>query len=146
VKDWWFIRFAALLALTGAAQASGVQPGPVTVTDGWFRSLPAGLPAGGYFTAHNSGARALAITGASSPACSMLMLHQSTDKGGMSGMGMVSKVDLPAGGEASFKPGGYHLMCMHPKLKVGGTAAVTFKLSDGTSVAAVFAVRDARGH
>ena len=47
---------------------------PVTVSDAWFRALPGNLPAGGYFTAHNGGKTNLAITGASSSACGMLML------------------------------------------------------------------------
>ena len=113
--------------------------------DGWFRALPGTLPAGGYFSVHNAGTKNLAITGASSPACGMLMLHHSSDKGGMSGMEMVDKVEVPAGGGVSFAPGGYHLMCMNPHMKVGGTAPVTIGLSDGSKVSAPFAVRDARG-
>ena len=118
---------------------------PVTVSDAWFRFLPAGLPAGGYFIAHNSGKADLAIIGAQSAACGMLMLHQSSDKGGMSGMDMVEKVPLPAGGDAKFAPGGFHLMCEQPKMKVGGKVAVALALSDGTTVTTAFAVRDARG-
>ncbi len=44
----------------------------------------------------------------------MLMLHQSSNKGGMSGMDMVDKVIVPAGGTVRFAPGGYHLMCENP--------------------------------
>ena len=135
-----FESLILLLALGGAAKAA-----PVTVSNSWFRFLPAGLPAGGYFTARNSGSHDLAITGAQSPACGMLMLHQSSDKGGMSGMDMVDKVALPAGGTATFGPGGFHLMCDQPKMNVGGTVLVTLQLSDGSSVKASFAVRDARG-
>ena len=130
-----------LLALTSAAAAAPA----VTVTDAWFRFLPAGLPAGGYFTAHNTGKSDLAITGAQAAGCGMLMLHMSSDKGGMSGMDMVDKVALPAGGTARFTPGGYHLMCMQPKMKIGAMLPVVLQLSDGTSVAVRFAVRDARG-
>jgi copper(I)-binding protein len=118
---------------------------PVTVSDAWFRSLPAGIPAGGYFIAHNGGRKDLAITGASSPACGMLMLHESSDKGGMSGMDMVEKVPLPSGGEARFTPGGFHLMCMQPKMTIGGKVSVALTLSDGSSVTTAFAVRDAKG-
>jgi copper(I)-binding protein len=136
-----FESLILLLALGGAAQAAP----PVTIASAWFRFLPAGLPAGGYFTARNSGSHDLAITGAQSPACGMLMLHQSSDKGGMSGMDMVDKVALPTGGTASFAPGGFHLMCDQPKMKVGSTVPVTLQLSDGSAIEARFAVRDARG-
>ena len=130
-----------LLALTTAAHAAPA----VTVSDAWFRFLPAGLPAGGYFIAHNAGKNDLAITGAQSAGCGMLMLHQSSDKGGMSGMDMVDKVPLPAGGTARFTPGGFHLMCMQAKMKIGAMLPVVIQLSDGTSVAARFTVKDARG-
>jgi copper(I)-binding protein len=135
-----FEAFALLLLTTGAANAA-----TVTVTESWFRSLPSNLPAGGYFTARNSGKTDLAITGAKSPACGMLMLHKSSDKGGMSGMAMVDRAPLPAGGSITFAPGGFHLMCVAPKMKIGGTVPVAIQLSDGTAVTANFAVKDARG-
>ena len=133
------------LLLSFLLLATPALAAPVTVSDAWFRSLPAGIPAGGYFIAHNGGRTNLAITGASSPACGMLMLHESSDKGGMSGMSMVEKVPLPAGGEARFTPGSFHLMCMQPKMTIGGKVSVALTLSDGSSVTVPFAVRDAKG-
>lgn len=131
-----------LLAMGGSALAAAPS---VTIADAWFRALPGNLPAGGYFTARNNGKTDLAITGARSNGCAMLMLHQSTNKGGMSGMDMVDKVALPAGGKAVFAPGGFHLMCDAPKMKLGAKVPVVITLSDGSSVAADFAVRDAKG-
>ncbi len=129
-----------LLAATAAHAA------PVTVKDAWFRALPAKLPAGGYFTAHNSGTADLAITAASAPgACGMLMLHQTSDKGGMKGMSKVDQVSVPAGGDAVFAPGGFHLMCMQSNLTAGGTVPVTLTFSDGSKLTADFAVKDAKG-
>src|SRR5215470_1584659 len=107
-----------LVAMTSAAQAA-----PFDISDAWFRSLPGQLPAGGYFTAQNNTGHDLAITGASSDACGMLMIHQSQNKGGMTGMDMVQSVKVPAGGIAKFAPGGYHLMCEQPKMKIGGKVA-----------------------
>jgi copper(I)-binding protein len=77
----------------------------------------------------------------------MLMIHQSSNKGGMSGMDMVDKVDVPAGGKIAFAPGGYHLMCTDPtpRLKIGARVPVLLSLSDGTAVAVAFAVRGATG-
>ena len=132
----------ALLLMTSAASAA-----PFEVTDGWFRALPGKLPAGGYFTAYNGTGRDVSIMGANSDACSMLMMHQSSNKGGMSGMDMVDRVIVPAGGTLRFAPGGYHLMCENPnaKMKIGGRVGVLLKLSDGSSVAAGFDVKDATG-
>jgi hypothetical protein len=134
---------AAILSL--AASAAGA--GPVDVGDAWFRALPGHLPAGGYFTAVNSTRDAIAITGAQSDACGMLMLHQSQNKGGMSGMDMLDKVTIPAGGTVKFAPGGYHLMCTDPtpKLKIGARVPVVLDLSNGVRIAVSFTVRDARG-
>ena len=127
------------------AQAPAAVQASIMVTDAWFRNLPGALPAGGYFTAKNIGTRDIAITGAKSDACGMLMLHRSSDKGGMSGMDMVTKVEIPAGGTLSFAPAGYHLMCENPKMKIGAKVPVVLTLSDGTSVAVPFLVRNARG-
>src|SRR5689334_6767824 len=96
--------------------ASGVaaQAAPLDITDAWFRSLPGATPAGGYFTAQNNTGREIAITGVNSGACGMLMMHQSSNKGGMSGMDMVNKVTVRPGAPTKFAPGGYHLMCEQP--------------------------------
>ena len=135
------------MAGTSVAAFSPAWAAPVEVSDGWFRALPGKLPAGGYFTATNGTGHELSITGASSDACGMLMLHQSSNKGGMSGMDMLDKVSVPAGGTVRFAPGGYHLMCDNPtaKMKVGSRVGVLLKLSDGSSVAAGFDVKGATG-
>jgi copper(I)-binding protein len=126
--------------MTAAANAA-----PFDITDAWFRSLPGKLPAGGYFTAQNNGRRDVSITGVSSDACGMLMMHQSSSKGGMSGMDMVDSVKVPAGASVKFAPGGYHLMCDAPKMKIGTKVPVLLHLSDGSAVAVGFAVRGANG-
>jgi copper(I)-binding protein len=125
--------------------ASGAEAAPFDITDAWFRSLPGKLPAGGYFTAQNNGRRDITINGVSSDACGMLMMHQSSSKGGMTGMDMVDSVKVPAGGTVKFTPGGYHLMCDSPKMKIGGKVPVVLHLSDGTAVAVGFAVKGATG-
>jgi copper(I)-binding protein len=134
------LSLALLLSSTVAASAA-----PFDVSDAWFRSLPGKLPAGGYFTAQNNTGREVAITGASSDACGMLMIHQSSNKGGMSGMGMVESVKVPAGGIVRFAPGGYHLMCEGAKMKIGTRVPVLLHLSDGNAIAVGFAVKNASG-
>ena len=138
---------AILLAVTLLGMRGMAQAAPLQITDGWFRALPGNLPAGGYFTAYNGTGREISITGANSDACGMLMIHQSSNKGGMSGKDMVDKVSVPAGGTVRFAPGGYHLMCDNPtpKLKVGSKVGVLLTLSDGSSVAAGFLVKNAAG-
>jgi copper(I)-binding protein len=141
------LSLIALLAMTGVAAFNPAWAAPLDITDAWFRALPGKLPAGGYFTAQNNTRRDIAITGASSDACGMLMIHQSSNKGGMSGMDMVEKVNVPAGGKIAFAPGGYHLMCESPapKMKIGAKVPVLFSLSDGSAVAVGFTVKGAAG-
>ena len=134
------LSLAVLLMTATAANAA-----PFDVSDAWFRSLPGTLPAGGYFTAQNNTGHDVSITGASSQACGMLMIHQSSNKGGMSGMDMMESVKVPAGGIIKFSPGGYHLMCEQPKMKIGGKVAVLLHLSDGGTIAVGFAVKGATG-
>ena len=130
---------APVLLLAAAAQPT------VTVSDGWVRALPGRLPAGGYFTLHNPTGKTLTLQSASSPACGMLMLHKSATMSGMASMDNVETVAVPAGGTLQFAPGGYHLMCMEPKLKRGDTISVTLIFAGGTKVTADFAVRGATG-
>lgn len=132
-----------LFAALGSLPAIAAQ---VTVSDAWFRALPAGLPAGGYFTMHNGGAN-MALKSAASPACGMLMLHRSVQSGGVDQMVMADSVDLPAGKTIFFAPGGYHLMCSAPTpaLRPGAHVPVIFTFGDGTTLTQDFAVRNAAG-
>lgn len=140
------VKRLSLVAIL-ATLATPAFAADVTVSDAWFRALPAGLPAGGYLTLHNNADEDIALTGASSPACGMVMLHRSMDMGGMEQMQMVDSVRVPAHGEVAFKPGGYHLMCMQPteEMKPGATVAVTLSFADGTKTDASFTVKDAKG-
>jgi len=131
-----------ILILISQANAAGA-----TLSDGWIRRLPGDLPAAGYFTLHNGGAKSVALTGAESPLCGMLMLHKSENMGGMEHMSDVARVDVAPGETVKFAPGGYHLMCMMPApaLKPGGRASVTLIFADGTRLQSQFAVRGASG-
>ncbi|MEY4965814.1 MAG: hypothetical protein RL274_1397 [Pseudomonadota bacterium] len=136
------LSLVILLTLTAPVSAASFN-----VTDAWFRALPGKLPAAGYFTSHNTTRSDVAILGAQSDGCSTVMMHKSSNTGGMARMEMVDQVDVPAGGKVSFAPGGYHLMCLRPTslMKIGGKVPVVLHLSDGTRVAAAFAVRGASG-
>ncbi|HEX4535148.1 MAG TPA: copper chaperone PCu(A)C [Rhizomicrobium sp.] len=135
---------ALSVAVLLAAPASAAE---VVVTHAWFRALPGTLPGAGYFDLRNTGKAGAVLTGASSPACGMLMLHKSEETGGTSMMAMVDKISVASGSTVKFAPGGYHLMCMNPTpaLKPGTNVAVTFQFADGTKTTADFAVKNATG-
>lgn len=135
---------AAALAIGIAAPACAAE---VTVSDGWFRALPSGLPAGGYFSLHNGGSKPVALVGAKSSACGMLMLHQSTEQNGVSRMIAVHSVAIPVGGTIAFAPGGYHLMCTNPTAAMtpGKTVRVTLIFADGDRLNVAFAAKGPSG-
>jgi copper(I)-binding protein len=126
---FWLGILAALpgLALAGA-------PAGVTAQNAWVRYLLPNLPAGAYLTLKNNGDTPAVLTGASSPACSMLMLHQSMDSSGTSMMMGVSAIPIPAHGALALTSGGYHLMCMDPKMRVGGQVPLTLEFQDGSTL------------
>jgi copper(I)-binding protein len=126
--------------------AWGAEAG-VTLTAPWMRLLITARPAAGYFTLDNTTDTPRQLTGASSPDCGQLMLHQSVEKGGQDQMMMVAQVTVPAHGSVSFAPAGYHLMCMQPSpsMKVGGSVPVTLHFADAGTLTASFPVKGARG-
>jgi copper(I)-binding protein len=135
---------APVLLLAAAAPAA---PATLAVSNAWFRALPSSQPAGGYFTLRNNGAKPATLTGAQSPACGMLMMHKSENKGGMAGMEMVPALPVAAGASIAFTPGSYHLMCTDPRpaMKPGASVKVTLQFQDGTQLPVDFAVRNAAG-
>ncbi|CAE6722430.1 MULTISPECIES: copper chaperone PCu(A)C [Paraburkholderia] len=129
---------SSIQAFAGAAAA-------VSVSDCWIRALPGDLPSGGYFKASNTGDQPVNLTGISTDAFGMAMLHQTQSQGSTSSMAMVHQVAVPAHGSLVFAPGNYHVMLEHPKqpLKIGTTIPLAFSFSDGEKVTASCAVKSA---
>ena len=91
----------------------------------------------------NDSDTARALTGASSPACGSIMLHQSKTENGVDKMVMVKQVEVPAHGTLQFAPHGYHLMCMKPSadMKQGQQVPMTLRFADGATLTGQFEVR-----
>jgi copper(I)-binding protein len=138
---------ALVLSVAAMCIAAPALAADVTVSDAWFRALPGKLPAGGYFSLHNAGVTSVTLTGASSPACGMLMLHKTENASGTGMMMDMPSIVIPAGGDVTFAPGGYHLMCNDPTaaMKPGGRVTVTLEFTGGAKLTESFAVKDARG-
>lgn len=133
---------AGLLAV--ASTAAGAT-GSIHASHAWIRLLPGDLPAGAYVTLVNDSDKPLALTGATSPAYSSIMLHQSSSQGGMSRMAMVDSVSIPAHGQAALAPAGYHLMLMHAAKSVtaGDKVQLTLDFADGSRLPVEFVARPA---
>lgn len=116
-----------------AVHTPDTAPEGVRVEDCWIRSMPAQLPSGGYFTVYNSGKQPLTLTGVASPAYGATMLHQTLTRDGMSRMEHTEQVEVPAGGELAFKPGGYHMMLERPTRELAAGQAVDVSFLFGTA-------------
>ena len=145
--NWMALSVVAFACLTMGATASQAASG-VTVEKPWMRFIIKARPAGGYFTLHNGTSKAMQLIGASSPACGMVMLHQTKNENGIEKMLPVKGVTVPAHGMIKFQPGGYHLMCMKPKdtMVVGHKVPVTLKFAGGGAVTAPFPVKGVGGN
>jgi len=141
------LRTSLTAAIAGAGLLSGAVAGQVSVSESWFRALPGGLPAGGYFKLHNGTDRTIVLKAAQSPACGMLMLHRSVHTSGMEHMMPAGDLEVAPGGTLEFAPGGYHLMCMDPApaMRPGAVVTVTLEFADGSGLNSDFAVRGASG-
>ncbi len=144
---WRCIAALSFGAALLAPEVAGAAEGGVTLTHGWLRLIVHARPVAGYFALDNATDQPKTLTGASSPACGQLMLHQSLHQSGQERMIMIKQVTLPPHGSLSFTPGGYHLMCMQPAstMKVGDQVPVTLHFADGATLTANFLVKGVTG-
>ena len=106
---------AALPARVFCAPPASAAPKGVTIEKPWIRLIIKARPAAGYFTLHNDSDKAVTLTGASSSACGLVMLHQWKEENGVEKMLPVKSITVQPHGTLTFAPGGYHLMCMKPQ-------------------------------
>jgi copper(I)-binding protein len=117
-----------------AASSGALAAAPVSVTGAWTRAtLPHQSEGAAYLTLQSQSGDTL--TDISSPEAGMVMLHQSTQKGGMAGMEDMDSLALPAGKTVTLAPGGTHLMLMDLKrsLKPGDTLHLSLHFAKGGS-------------
>ena len=134
------VRAAAFVPVMVLAAAN-----PVVVSHPWFRYLLPQIPAGGFMVLHNPSDEPIVLDGVRSPACGMAMLHESISSGGAEMMIMVKTITVPANGDFAFSPGGYHVMCMEPRMKVGEMVPVTLLFRNAPPVTVTFPVYGATG-
>jgi copper(I)-binding protein len=122
---------ATAIALTGAVGGpvrAEDGPGGIRVEQPWARATPGRTTNGAaYFKLRNSGKKADRLLAVSTPVARRAELHTHRMSGGIMRMRPVDRVDLSAGGDVTFKPGGYHVMLMGLKspLKKGTQIPLT---------------------
>lgn len=124
--------FSACTSASPAKQSDSVE-----VTNAWVRTVDGMADMNGsgsntalFMSLKNNSNTADKLIKAESDVAKMVQIHLSEiDANGVSSMHEVDGVEVPAGGTAELKPGGYHVMLMglQRSLKEGDT--VTFKLT-----------------
>jgi copper(I)-binding protein len=135
--------FALACSLSFSATAQAAGPQAITTQNAWVRWLPNNLPAAAYVTLVNAGDKPIDLIDISSGDYGSAMLHQTVSNGSTQKMVMVDKVTVPARGQVSIAPGGYHVMLEDAKHKIapGDTVHLQLKFSDGETLDTPFAVK-----
>jgi copper(I)-binding protein len=129
----------ALLIVAGCRPETGIS-----IDDAWARPGKVGENSAVYFTLSNTTGAADRVTGAASDAARMVQVHRSImDADGTMRMEHQEAVDLPAGGEIGFEPGGLHVMLMElvDDLDAGEQITVTLTLEGAGELTFTAAVR-----
>ncbi|WP_019339098.1 copper chaperone PCu(A)C [Stutzerimonas stutzeri] len=89
-------------------QMTGATP---VATHVWSRAMPPSALTGAvYFTVQNPGDAPDRLLGVHTPRAKKAELHTHVHEGEMMRMKQVDSIELPAGGQVEFKPGGHHVM------------------------------------
>ncbi len=123
------IAAALLVSVVAGCGASDAADGGLRVVDATVDRPANPQQASIRLVIRNDSSSADALTGASSPMAKRATIHRTvTDAQGRSGMDMVKKLPIPAGGEVTFDPSTYHVMLegFATPLKVGDVIPVTF--------------------
>lgn len=103
------------------------------ITGAWARALPPVVPNGAaYLSLHNMGTERDILLSISSSIAKRSMLHESYLDDDKVAMRHIAELNVEAGQQVDFKPGGYHIMLMGLKqpLSLGTTFTVTLEFEN----------------
>ncbi|MCB1955848.1 MAG: copper chaperone PCu(A)C [Rhodocyclaceae bacterium] len=133
---------AASLLLMATAQAAHADV--LAIRDAYVREMPpVARNTAAFLVLANPGQAAVTVVGASTPAAARAELHDHLRDGEVMRMRRVESVEVPAGGEVRFAPGGLHVMLMDlaAPLRAGQVVAIDLVLADGQHVTVQAPVR-----
>jgi copper(I)-binding protein len=133
----------SVVALAAPALAD-VAAGELTIKQPMMRAVAPGVPnTAGYFVIANAGSKPEKLLSAACGCAKSVEIHISHVMNGMAMMMPSGPIDIPAGGEVRFGPGGRHLMVMGLKapLADGGSQMLTLKFQHAGTVTVPFAVK-----
>lgn len=131
-----------------SAESSDAAAAGVAIGDSWVKAADSGMSAA-FGVLSNSSDRDVTVVSATSPASTMLELHQTVEND--AGEMVMSEVDggfvVPAGGTLTLEPGGDHLMLMDltRPLAAGDEVPFTLTFSDDSSYDFTAPVKDYSG-
>ena len=131
-------------AAVGPAAAHEYKAGALVIRHPWTRATPGGARvAGGFASIDNTGSEPDKLVGASLSRAERSEIHQMAMQGEVMTMKPVEGgIAIPAGGNLTLSPGGYHLMFpgLKAPLKQGETVAGTLVFEKAGTVPVEFAV------
>lgn len=153
---------------TGAATQPGQTEEPtappaasnIVIEDTWARPSPMGEMGGGmgegmqgtmaptrgaaFMVIRNTGTEDDALIGASSDVAMTTEVHETYMEGDTMKMRRIERIDIPAGGEVTLKPGGYHVMFIDLKepLQAGTTIEITLEFERAGEIPVQAEVRE----
>jgi periplasmic copper chaperone A len=137
------VAAAPVALLAGPAAGQEARAGDLVIKDAVVRAMPAGAPnTAAYLTIVNEGGKPDALVSASCDCARSVEPHLSHVMDGQAMMMPAGPVTVPAKGDVSFSPGGYHLMVMGLKgpLKDGSLQEMTLKFRHAGAIKAPFRV------
>jgi len=139
---------AGLAAATGPLTAQAAPAAArIEVLQPWSRPAVAGTNGIGYMVLANRGAVADVLEKVESPVATRVEMHATSVSGGVMSMKKIDKAPVPAGGQTTFGPGGYHVMLigLTRTLKAGDEFPATLSFASGAQVSVRFVVSAGMG-
>ena len=118
----------------------------ITIKNAWVRDTPLHAEmSAGYLTIMNHSAQTQTLTSVSSPQFQKVETHKTEMVNGQVRMLREENVTVPAHGHLEFKPGGYHLMLIHPlhELKLGDRVELHLQFKGSQPLAVDAQIREA---
>jgi copper(I)-binding protein len=139
-------RFAlSAVALVLAATACGGSSDAVSVSDVWGRPSPMDDANAAFYMQITGGSADDVLESASSAACGMVQIHETTMQDGVMSMSeLPGGVPVPADAVVSLEPGGLHVMCMRvtEPLVAGEAVDLDLTFRDAGSVSVQAEIRE----
>lgn len=145
---FWSAAIALLLSATFSFSHSHSEQQGVSIEHSWARSSAPGAPSAGFMMVNNKGENSDVLLSVAGDFAKKMEVHQTKQVDGV--MKMIHQkegVEIPAGGEVLFKPGGYHLMFMglDKNFEVGEVYSVTLTFKHAGEIEVMLPVKDMAG-